>query len=151
MLDDTYAAEIQLGGLEVQPWTVLTIIWIAIAVAVVIALVKAWPLITGFVEAVNAIKDLPDFMATAKAESQTQNDQIAEITDLVKRIRHQTENDHDTNLRDEITEALEGIHRLEAWTGRHEVISDKHRAQLAELQKWADQMQELLDENEVKA
>lgn len=124
------------AGLEVEPWTVATVIWVIIGVAVIAALVKTWPLITGFVEAVNAVKELPEFMEKANSESKAQNEQLEKLNDLVQRIRHQTENDHKTNLREEITEALEGVNKLVAWTGRHELISDKFRADVQELQAW---------------
>lgn len=62
------------------------LIWGAAIVAVCVGLYKAWPVVRRFVRTVDALGDLPDFM---------------------ERIRHQVENDHDTNLRDEVTQILD--------------------------------------------
>lgn len=91
--------------------TVLQVLgWLA-AVGVVVAFaVKAWPWLKGFVRLVDALKDLPDMM---------------------ERIRHQVENDHDTNLRDEVTQILDSVDDLSGqmaqivdWKQLHEQKSD---------------------------
>lgn len=91
--------------------TVLQVLgWLA-AVGVVVAFaVKAWPWLKGFVRLVEALSDLPEFM---------------------ERIRHQVENDHDTNLRDEVTQILDSVDDLSGqmaqivdWKQLHEKKSD---------------------------
>lgn len=86
------------------------LIWGAAIVAVCVGLYKAWPVVRRFVRTVDALGDLPDFM---------------------ERIRHQVENDHDTNLRDEVTQILdlandtaEKVAEVTDWQRAHEQKSD---------------------------
>ena len=130
-------------GLEIQPMAILTGIWLVILIAIVTFLVKFWPLIKGFVTAVENLKELPAFMKRTddyieeSIESQKrQDDELHALSDLTQRIRHQVENDHDTNLRDDVTDALVRIDQITAWTGRHEILSDEHRDQVAKLKAW---------------
>lgn len=72
---------------------------------------RAWPTIKQFVVTVNAITGLPEFMKRTDASIAT--------------MRRQIENDHKTNMRDDITDAQETAKRVEEGVrGLHE----KHEA-----------------------
>lgn len=75
------------------------VFWIAAICALIVALVKLWPVLSNLVHIVNAVTGLPQF--------------ISRTDESIERLRHQVENDHDTNLRDELTQALEATERLE--------------------------------------
>lgn len=97
------------------------IIWTAFAVGMAYAVYKAWPVIRRFVRTVDALGDLPDFM---------------------ERIRHQVENDHDTNLRDEVTQILDlandtagVVAEVMDWQQKHERKSDATLRRIADIEK----------------
>jgi len=90
--------------------TYQAIIWSLFAIGLGVGVYKAWPVLRRFVKTVDALGDLPDFM---------------------ERIRHQVENDHDTNLRDEVTQLLDQLDVLVGqvagladWQKKHEEKSD---------------------------
>ncbi len=96
------------------------IIWGGVAIAAAVGIYKAWPVIRRFVRTIDALGDLPDFM---------------------ERIRHQVENDHDTNLRDEISQVLDSLNdmtgqiaRLADWQKKHEGKSDAALARIHALE-----------------
>ena len=104
------------------------IIWGGALVALGVGVYKAWPVLRRFVQTVDALADLPEFM---------------------ERIRHQVENDHDSNLRDEVTEILElandtaakvatvtdQMTDLAAWQVNHEEKSDAAVARIHALEQ----------------
>ena len=128
-----------LEELGVAPWTILTIGWIALGVTALGVLIKFWPTITKFVTAVNSFSSLPEFMETQNKRSDEHSARlegaIDDLNDRWERIRHQVENDHDTNLRDELTELLESVAKLAAWTERHEAFSDGYRDRIKSLEQ----------------
>ena len=86
----------EMTGLQILFWLV------AIAGAITVA-VKAYPVLRKAVKLTDALGELPEFM---------------------ERIRHQVENDHKENLRDEITQILTTIEALSEWQKKHEIKSD---------------------------
>lgn len=114
------------------------LIWIAALIALLLALRKAWPAIRHFVDTVDALGDLPKFMQT-----------VAHLGTTLERVRHQVENDHDENFRDEVTnmrkevsEILDvtntmtsRIAELADWQTKHERKSDATVARVAALEK----------------
>lgn len=103
------------------------VLWASVIIGAIVGIRKAWPGLSRFVVTMNALGDLPE---------------------LVERIRHQVENDHDTNLREEVTELLElgtdtasklatitdQIQTLTAWQRKHEEKSDAAVARIAALE-----------------
>ncbi|WP_336647513.1 hypothetical protein [Microbacterium sp. MMO-10] len=97
------------------------LLWI-LAVAAVLGFVwKAWPIIRRAVKLIDALGELPEYM---------------------ERIRHQVENDHDTNLRDEVTQLLElvtdiarKVAQVFDWQKKHERRSDALVARIVALEK----------------
>ena len=93
------------------------LLWIVAIVGLGVFIAKAWPVIRKAVKLTDALGELPEFM---------------------ERIRHQVENDHDENLRDELTATKETsaqtaesvarilttIEALSEWQKKHEVKSD---------------------------
>lgn len=82
--------------------------------------VKAWPQLKKLIAVVDALIGLPDFMA---------------------RARDQLENDHDTNLRHELTEVLDltkdmsvQIGELTEWQKKHELKSDAAYVRITKLE-----------------
>jgi hypothetical protein len=99
-------------------------LWIALAVGVLVGLYKAWPWVKRAVKLVDALTALPAFMETVEGK-------VHELSDFMERVRHQVENDHDTNLRDEVTQILElsdatstQVAELSDWQKNHELKSD---------------------------
>lgn len=97
------------------------IIWGGALIALGVGIYKAWPVLRRFVQTVDALGDLPEFM---------------------ERIRHQVENDHDTNLRDEVTQVLESldsvstqIAELGDWQKKHEEKSDAAMSRIHALEQ----------------
>lgn len=132
-------------GLEIQPMMILTAIWVVIFIAILGFLVKFWPVIKGFVTAIENLKGLPEFMertdsfiAESKSSQTRQDNELQRLGNLIDRIRDQVENHHDTNLRDDVTSALKAIEAMNAWTGRHEILSDAHRKQVQVLTEWVE-------------
>lgn len=94
--------------------------WVLAGIAVLTFAYKAWPWVRRTVRTVDALSDLPDFM---------------------ERIRHQVENDHSTNLRDEVTQILDlatdtatQVAELSDWQKKHELKSDAVVARVAALE-----------------
>jgi hypothetical protein len=102
-----------LGWLEVvfkgQPW-LTPLLWVVGGVLLVVglitacwkslrALVDAWPTIKLFVQTVASIQGLPEFMERTKAD--------------LEAMKHQIENDHKSNMRDDITDAQKTAKRVE--------------------------------------
>lgn len=84
-------------------------------------LIKAWPTFKLVIAVGEAIVQLPAFM---------------------ERIRHQVENDHDTNLRDEVTQVLDAINDIAGqmavladWQKKHEEKSDAALGRIHDLEK----------------
>lgn len=102
--------------------TVLQVLFWLIALGVVIGFIwKAWPVLRRIMQLVDVLASLPE---------------------LVERIRHQVENDHDTNLRDEVTQLLELVADLATkfaqlfdWQKKHEKRSDALVARIVALEK----------------
>lgn len=67
--------------------------WLIAVIALVAAIVKVWPALSQFVTIVNATAGLPKF--------------IAETTATLEKHTKQLANSHDTNLRDDVTQAIE--------------------------------------------
>lgn len=78
------------------------ILWVVFIVAVIWLgirmLIKIWKPLKRFVVTINALSILPTFVPETKA--------------MLERLRSQVENDHRTNLREELTEALEATRDL---------------------------------------
>lgn len=98
--------------------------WVLAGIAFCAFIYKAWPWVKRFVRLVDALAELPDYM---------------------EKIRHQVENDHDTNLRDELTQVLENTERmsqqidsLTLWQRKHEVKSDLNVARIDALERGRD-------------
>lgn len=94
--------------------------WIVAAIAVVVGVYKAWPVIRRFVETIDALQSLPE---------------------LTERIRDQVENDHSTNLREEVTQILDEtvamssqIRDLTEWQKNHEEKTAATLARIARLE-----------------
>lgn len=126
---------------EISAWSILVGVWVVIGVVVIVALVKAWPIISGAVSAINAIAGLPGFIDTTTESLASAQARLSDFDDKWERIRRQVENDHQTNLRDELTELLdqlrearEEIARLATWTERHETLSDGYRERIKTLE-----------------
>lgn len=69
------------------------VFWVIAIVGLVGAIVKLYPALSRTVAVVNSVAGLPEFI---------------ERTDKsIEALRHQIENDHQTNMRDELTEVLE--------------------------------------------
>lgn len=97
------------------------VLWLAAVVALVVALVKAWPIIRRFVRTIDALSDLPE---------------------TLDRITRQVENSHSTILRDDLTDALEAVKRMEdqiaglaEWQTKHEKKSDATVARIDALER----------------
>ena len=78
------------------------ILWIVIGVGVLLFIKRGWPWLKAFatslmqfVQIVDSVKDLPEF--------------IKRTDESIEVLRHQVQNDHDTNLRDELTTVLDTI------------------------------------------
>lgn len=97
------------------------LIWIAAAVAVVILIRKSWPTVSKFVRTIDVILELAERLARIER-------QLGDQDELLERVRAQVENDHDTNMREELTEALE-------WQQKHEKKSDAVIARVAALEQ----------------
>lgn len=93
------------------------VLWIIAIILVLGAVYRAWPWIRKAVRTVDALGDLPDFM---------------------ERIKHQVENDHSTNLRDEITEILTKIDSLSTWQQKHQDKSDAIVVRIESLERKAE-------------
>lgn len=139
-----------LEDLGVAPWTILVVVWIALGGTALGILVKFWPTITKFVASVNSFSSLPTFIEEQTVRAERQNDRIEgavdDLNDRWERIRHQVENDHNTNLRDELTELLETVTKLAAWTERHEEFSDGYRDRIKSLEHETRQLRRELAE-----
>lgn len=95
--------------------------WVLAGIAVLTFAYKAWPWVRRTVRTVDALSDLPDFM---------------------ERIRHQVENDHSTNLRDEVTQILDlandtagVVAEVMDWQQKHERKSDATLRRIADIEK----------------
>lgn len=75
------------------------VFWFVAIGALIAVIVKLWPALSQFVSIMNAVTGLPKF--------------IERTDDSIHKLRRQIENDHDSNLRDELTEALDTTKRLE--------------------------------------
>ncbi len=98
------------------------VIAIAVVVGFLIAVIRGippvWKFVTRTVTTINASAELPQFMETT-VKTLTTN------TALIERLRAQVENSHATNLRDELTSALESTQRTEEQvTALHDKLSD---------------------------
>ena len=91
--DPIDAALANMSALQVVFWTVAT-------VTLLVFIVKLWPAISQFVRTVNALVGLPGFME--------------QTTSTLKDHTSQLANSHSTNLRDDVTAALESSERTEA-------------------------------------
>jgi len=74
------------------------IVWITIATLIFIGIRRAWPALRTIVKAADLWAQLGPFMT--------------DTTATIEKLRRQVENDHQTNLRDELTSALEQLHEL---------------------------------------
>jgi len=88
---------------EIQDWldsfsTLTAVVWIAFFILLGVGIYRAWPVLSKFVATVNALGDLPAFMKRTD--------------DAIEILRHQVENDHETNLRDDVTELIEKVDAL---------------------------------------
>ena len=72
---------------------VQVIFWVIATLAILTILRKIWPALSEVVQIVDAVTGLPTH--------------IKKTDEMMERLRHQVENDHNTNLREELTEALE--------------------------------------------
>lgn len=85
-----------------QPWWPSVVPWVlALVIAGIVgrAFYRAWPFIKKFVLTVISIDKLPDFMDRTDA--------------AITGMKRQLENDHRTNMRDDITDAQETAKRVE--------------------------------------
>ncbi|MFK4729642.1 hypothetical protein ROT00_08155 [Agromyces mediolanus] len=89
-----------LAGVDLVP-VALSVVVAALGIRV---LVRLWPWLRRVVALVEALDTLPGFIERTDAS--------------VHRLRRQVENDHDTNLRDELSEALGTGRRLEGELAR---------------------------------
>lgn len=94
------------------------VFWIIAICALIGAIVKLWPTLNTFIKIVNATAGLPAFI---------------ERTDgSIENLRHQVENDHTSNLRDDVTAALEGVDRVERGVkGLYEKVGELTEADAA--------------------
>lgn len=97
------------------------LIWIAATVGIVILIRKSWPTVSKFVRTIDVILELAERLARIER-------QLGDQDELLERVRAQVENDHDTNMREELTEALE-------WQQKHEKKSDAVIARVAALEQ----------------
>lgn len=126
-------------------WSALELILtVGALIAVIIMTVKLWPALSRFVRVVNALTALPAF--------------IDRTDDTIERLRAQVENDHDENLRDELTalavtakrteEAVAGVHgrldqvaskqdALVQWQQEHQAAAADGFARLGQLENGA--------------
>lgn len=74
-------------------------LWIVAALLAVGVIIKLWPFVRNAVAIVDALVQLPSFIARTDATLQAHTKQI--------------ENSHSTNLRDDITEAVDAVERVE--------------------------------------
>lgn len=82
------------------------IIWVVVLVLVILGIRKAWPALKAIVQFADTWQKLPGFMR--------------DTSDLIERLRAQVENDHKTNLRDELTQALATLQNVqESVEGMH--------------------------------
>lgn len=93
----------------VSAWSgLLWVLFIGGGLALIVQWVrKVWPTLKRAIALVDALGDLPDFMATIADKVHELTSKVHELSAFMERVRHQVENDHDTNLRDEVTEILE--------------------------------------------
>lgn len=75
------------------------VFWIIAIGALVTVIVKLWPALRQLVTIVDSVTGLPAFIARTDAD--------------VARMKTQLENSHVTNLRDDITDAVEAVERVE--------------------------------------
>lgn len=76
------------------------IIWATLIAVVIYLIRKAWPGMRAIVQAADLWAKLGPFMADTTAK--------------IERLRAQVENDHQTNLRDEVTDALSKLDAVQA-------------------------------------
>ena len=69
------------------------VFWVIATIIILAVLRKIWPALSQAVQIVDAVTGLPDFIEKTDKTMET--------------LRQQVENDHKTNLREELTEALE--------------------------------------------
>lgn len=111
------------------------VLWVIVGVGAVVGLYKAWPWVRRVVRLVDALGDLAEFMVTVNAK-------VHVLIEFMERVRHQVENDHDTNLRDEVTQLLDMTSDMSGqlaavvdWQEKHEVKSDAAYARITALEQ----------------
>lgn len=121
----------------VSAWAAL--LWVGGAAAalglIVRGIVRSWRKLKLAVALVDALQALPEFMETI-------TEKVNELSEFMERVRHQVENDHDTNLRDEVTQILEmseatatQVAELSDWQRNHELKSDSAYARISALEQ----------------
>ncbi|NNC10706.1 hypothetical protein HII28_02235 [Planctomonas sp. JC2975] len=113
----------QIGGVTLAQ----IIVWVIVAVLVIIGIRRAWPALKAIVFFADTWAKLPKFMA--------------DTSTMMDRLRTQVENDHKTNLREELTEALETVRELQtSMEGMHgrmdslEASNDRQEQTLTDVQ-----------------
>jgi hypothetical protein len=88
------------------------IFWIVAIFILLAVIIKIWPALRNGVNIIDAVAGLPAYIKSS--------------TTTMEKLRHQVENDHDTNLREELTEALElsknsdeKLDKVLAWQSEH--------------------------------
>ncbi|MFF2388946.1 hypothetical protein [Agromyces sp. NPDC058104] len=97
--------------------TYTALIWIAALIGLAVFIRKAWPVISKFVKTIDVVLELPDHLKRIEDRLGDQDETMESQGEVLERVRAQVENDHSTNLREEVTEALE-------WQEKHQRKSD---------------------------
>ena len=103
--------EDQLRALMGDLSAVQLVLWVLAAIALVIFVVKLWPLVTKFVATVNALADLPAKLETIN----TIETKVVGIEAQVKEIHHETHFNSGTSIKDatvRIEQKVDGLQEL---------------------------------------
>jgi hypothetical protein len=88
------------------------LIWLAIAFAIGITLIKAWPLIRNFVQIVDALVSLPGFIKqTTDYQTKTTTTLTAQSKSLTE-IHHETHNNDGSSIKDTVDRIELGVKGL---------------------------------------
>lgn len=104
-------SEEQLTRLFGDLTVVQLIVWVIAAVALLVLVVKLWPVITKFVATVNALSDLPEKLPKIDRIEK----KLVTIESQVKDIHHETHFNSGTSIKDatvRIEEKVDGLQKL---------------------------------------